>query len=147
MNFLVYGYIDRGNYEGQSGILLCRYDALVNTVEEQFFLPSDKPFSAMKEDVGKLAVENNDGVAWISYKGMILQINLTDCSVKTLAENIDENWIQVSDSGQGAAWTDGTAERIYLLDTENAQTKQIRADSGERILSMEQPARKRFVKM
>lgn len=136
MNFLVYGYIDRGNYEGQSGILLCRYDALVNTVEEQFFLPSDKPFSAMKEDVGKLAVENNDGVAWISYKGMILQINLTDCSVKTLAENIDENWIQVSDSGQGAAWTDGTAERIYLLDTENAQTKQIRADSGERVRAL-----------
>ena len=31
-------------------------------------------------------MENNDGVAWISYKGMILQINLTDCSVKTLAE-------------------------------------------------------------
>lgn len=136
MNFLVYGYIDRGNYEGQSGILLCRYDALVNTVEEQFFLPSDKPFSAMKEDVGKLAVENNDGMAWISYKGMILQIDLTDCSVKTLAENIDESRIQVSDSGQGAAWTDETAERIYLLDTENAQMKQIRADSGERVRAL-----------
>ncbi len=136
MNFLVYGYIDRGNYEGRSGILLCRYDALVNTVEEQFFLPSDKPFSAMKEDVGKLAVENNDGMAWLSYKGMILQIDLSDCSVKVLAENIDENRIQVSDSGQGAAWTDETAERIYLLDTETAQMKQIRAESGERVRAL-----------
>lgn len=136
MNFLVYGYIDRGNYEGRSGILLCRYDALVNTVEEQFFLPSDKPFSAMKEDVGKLAVENNDGMAWLSYKGMILQIDLSDCSVKVLAENIDESRIQVSDSGQGAAWTDDTAERIYLLDTETAQMKQIRADSGERVRAL-----------
>ena len=133
MNFLVYGYIDRGNYEGRSGILLCRYDALVNTVEEQFFLPSDKPFSAMKEDVGKLAVENNNGKAWLSYKGMILQIDLSDCSVKMLAENIDESQIQVSDSGQGAAWTDNTAERIYLLDTETAQMKQIHAESGERV--------------
>lgn len=136
MNFLVYGYIDRGNYEGRSGILLCRYDALVNTVEEQFFLPSDKPFSAMKEDVGKLAVENNDGMAWLSYKGMILQIDLSDCSVKVLAENIDESRIQVSDSGQGAAWTDDTAERIYLLDTETAQMKQIRAESGERVRAL-----------
>lgn len=136
MNFLVYGYIDRGNYEGRSGILLCRYDALVNTVEEQFFLPSDKPFSAMKEDVGKLAVENNDGMAWLSYKGMILQIDLSDCSVKVLAENIDESRIQVSDSGQGAAWTDDTAEQIYLLDTETAQMKQIRADSGERVRAL-----------
>ena len=136
MNFLIYGYIDRGNYEGRSGILLCRYDALVNTVEEQFFLPSDKPFSAMKEDVGKLAVENNDGMAWLSYKGMILQIDLSDCSVKVLAENIDESRIQVSDSGQGAAWTDDTAERIYLLDTETAQMKQIRADSGERVRAL-----------
>lgn len=41
MDFLVYGYMNRGRYEGMSGVLMCHYDALMNTVEEQFFLPSD----------------------------------------------------------------------------------------------------------
>ena len=35
----------------------------LNTVEEQFFLPSDRPYAAVKEELGKLAVENSNGQA------------------------------------------------------------------------------------
>lgn len=136
MQFLVYGYMNRGKYEGRSGILLCRYDALLNTVEEQFFLPSDRPYEALKEEVGKLAVENNEQKAWLSYKGTILEIDLNTCSSSVLAEGIKESWIQVSESGQGAAWTDEKADRIYLLDTEAGQIQEIQAADGEAVRAL-----------
>lgn len=81
MDFLVYGYMNRGRYEGMSGVLMCHYDALMNTVEEQFFLPSDRPYAAVKEELGKLAVENSNGQAWIYSRGMILQIDLETSQV------------------------------------------------------------------
>lgn len=131
MDFLVYGYMNRGRYEGMSGVLLCHYDALMNTVEEQFFLPSDRPYEAMKEDVGKLAVENDSETAWLSYRGMILQVNLSDCSVRILDENIREDCLQVTDSGLLAAWTDEGCETISFLNTETGRVTKINADEGE----------------
>lgn len=131
MDFLVYGYMDRGRYEGMSGVLLCHYDALMNTVEEQFFLPSDRPYEALKEDIGKLAVENENGMAWLSYRGMILQVDLSDCSVQILAENIQEDWLQATDNGLLAAWTDENGRTISLLNTENGRTARIDAGEGE----------------
>ena len=106
MDFLVYGYMNRGRYEGMSGVLMCHYDALMNTVEEQFFLPSDRPYAAVKEELGKLAVENSNGQAWIYSRGMILQIDLETSQVTVLANDIPEELVQISDSGQTAAWTD-----------------------------------------
>ncbi|MBS6397885.1 MAG: hypothetical protein KH452_12185 [Clostridiales bacterium] len=131
MDFLVYGYMNRGNYEGRSGVLLCHYDALMNTVEEQYFLPSDRPYQVVREEIGELAVENETGKAWLSYRDMILQINLADCSVKILAEGVSEKNLQVSESGRLAAWTDENGENISLLNTGNGTIGQIPAESTE----------------
>lgn len=131
MDFLVIGYMNRGRYEGMNGVLLCRYDALLNTVEEQFFLPSDRPFEVVKEEVGKLSVSNGEGKAWLSYQGMILQVNLADSSVRVLAEGIKEDWIQVSENGKLAAWTDEEHSYIRLLDTRSGRVNEIKPQSGE----------------
>lgn len=131
MDFLVYGYMNRGRYEGMSGVLLCHYDALMNTVEEQFFLPSDRPYEALKEDIGKLAVENENGMAWIFYRGMILQVDLSDCSVEMLAENIQESWLQMTENGRLAAWTDENGGTISLLNADTGKVNLIHAEEGE----------------
>ncbi len=136
MDFLVYGYMNRGRYEGMSGILFCHYDAVLSTVEEQFFLQSDKPYEALKEDLGKLAVANDDGTAWLSYKEMILQIDLEDCSVETLAEGVGDSQLQVSENGLLAAWTDEDGTLINLLNTETGEVSQIRAEDGETLQAL-----------
>lgn len=131
MDFLVFGYMNRGLYEGRCGVLLCRYDALMNTVEERYFLPSDRPYQIVKEEVGKLSVVNDQEMAWLSYRGMILRIDLTDCSVRLLAEGIREEELQVSKRGYLAAWTDVDSKSIHLLNTRNGIVKPITAESGE----------------
>ena len=136
MDFLVYGYMNRGRYEGMSGVLMCHYDALMNTVEEQFFLPSDRPYAAVKEELGKLAVENSNGQAWIYSRGMILQIDLETSQVTVLANDIPEELVQISDSGQTAAWTDGSNGVISLLHTETGIVQRIEASAGEAVRAL-----------
>lgn len=136
MDFLVYGYMNRGQYEGMNGILLCRYDALLNTVEEQFFLPSDHPYETLKEEIGKFAVENDSGTAWISYRGMILQVDLSDRTVQVLAKDVLEDRLQVSDSGLLAAWTGADETQISLLNTRTGIINQITTQSGEILLAL-----------
>lgn len=131
MDFLVCGYINRGLYEGRCGILLCRYDALMNTVEERFFLPSDRPYEIIKEELGKLSVVNEKNTAWLSYRNMILRINLEEHTIQVLAEGISEEQIQVSESGALAAWTDEKGESISLLNTRSGVVRQIDSEPEE----------------
>ena len=129
MDFLLYGYMNRGRYEGRSGGMFCHYDALMNT--ELFFVPSDQSYTAMKEDIGDLAVQNGNGKAWLCWQGNLLQINLDDHSVTILARNVNASDLQVSDSGLLAAWNDEDSGDICLLNTSTGVVSRIEAGDGE----------------
>ena len=47
IDFIVYGYMNRGDWEGQVGISVCHYDRTTNTVEEQLFIPSVDSYQIM----------------------------------------------------------------------------------------------------
>ncbi len=131
MDFLVCGYINRGLYEGRCGVLLCRYDALMNTVEERYFLPGSRPYEIVKEEVGKLSVVNERNTAWLSWQDRILRIDLTDCSVRILAEGISDGQLEVSGSGDLAAWTGLDGETISLLNTRTGVVTEIPGGEGQ----------------
>ena len=44
MDFVLYGYMNRGQYEGKVGTAVYHYSAEQNVVEEKFFLSSTKAF-------------------------------------------------------------------------------------------------------
>ena len=71
------------------------------------------------------------GTAWLSYRGMILQVDLKDRFVQILAKDILEEQLQVSDSGLLAAWTEEGEKSISLLNTRNGIINQITTESGE----------------
>jgi len=131
MDFLVYGYMNRGRYEGKSGVLFCHYDAFLNTVEELFFLQSDRPYQVVKEEIGDLAVENEEKTAWIYYEGKILQIDLSDCNIKILAEGISKDKLEVSKNGNFAAWTEEESGQIFLLNASLGTVERISPESEE----------------
>ncbi|MCC8140043.1 MAG: hypothetical protein LIO67_07080 [Lachnospiraceae bacterium] len=136
VEFLVCGYMNRGNYEGRCGILLCSYDALLNTVEEQFFLESERPYEALKEELGQIAMVNQDGTAWLTYKEMILQIDLETRSAEVLAENVSADSIRVSDDGTLAAWTNEEQTEICLLNMSTGGSSRIQAEDGEKLRAL-----------
>ena len=131
MDFLVCGYMNRGLYEGRCGLLLCRYDALLNTVEERCFLPGDRPYEVMREETGKLSVVNDRNTAWLSYRNLILRIDLGNCSMRVLSEGISEEQLQVSESGSLAAWTGPDGDAVSLLNTATGVVTQVGGEEGE----------------
>ena len=53
MDFVLYGYMNRGIREGYCGVCVYHYSNDQNVVEERVFLPdSQNPMSSLKEDLG-----------------------------------------------------------------------------------------------
>ena len=47
IDYIVYGYMNRGIHEGTVGIAVYHYDSLANTNEEQVFIPSSQSYDCL----------------------------------------------------------------------------------------------------
>ena len=62
---MVYGYMNRGKYEGSIGIQVYSYNGMLNTVEELIFIPYNKAFATLKADVEQLSYINKNGIFYL----------------------------------------------------------------------------------
>ena len=135
MNFLVYGYMNRGIHEGESGIAVYHYDAVANTVEEQVFLESRKPYAVLKEELGELAHVTTDEVLYLYLDGSIYAIDLNTRECTVITEGLPEDCYLVSEDQTIMAWQTGDslydAKEIYLLNLDTGSTQVITAREGE----------------
>ena len=56
VDFLVYGYMNRGTYEGQMGVVFYHYDEDSRTVQEKFFVPVSEGYDQLESDITTLAL-------------------------------------------------------------------------------------------
>lgn len=61
IDFVVYGYMNRGDHEGEVGTAVYHYDGLVHTIEEEIFIPSDVSYEILKAQMGQLMYVNERG--------------------------------------------------------------------------------------
>lgn len=62
VDFLVYGYMNRGGREGYTGVSYYRYEAESNTLTEQFFLPAAEPYSELRLDLALPGHKGQNGI-------------------------------------------------------------------------------------
>lgn len=135
INFVVYGYMNCGIHEGRVGICVYHYDSVANTVEEELFIPSDESYQVMKADLGQLMYENGQSVFFIMLSGTVFRIDLAQMQVKEYITGLTEGAYAISDSHRYFAWTESKdingADRIYFVNLDTEERKEISADSGE----------------
>ncbi len=96
MDFVIYGYMNRGIHEGKVGVSVCHYDGATNSTEEYVFLESDKSYQILKEEVGQLVYINQKGRFYIHLQKNIYEIDKNSKQIVKLAENIELNEFAVS---------------------------------------------------
>lgn len=133
IDFIVYGYMNRGDHEGQVGISVCHYDSLTNTVEEQLFIPFTKSYQIMKEEIGQMMYISDSGKFYLTMGDQIHEIDLETMEDRVFLSGLTEANYVSSEDGRYLAWTEGSAyeaEVLHLTDFSTGETYDISADSG-----------------
>lgn len=134
MDFLVYGYMNRGTHEGRTGISVCRYDAMTNTVEEQLFVPVTMSYQVMKEDLGELAYQNNQKQFFLVAGGTLYQIDPDSLEVTEKKKGLERESYAVSESGRFFAYQEEEQDGVlHLEDLETGESHEVKAQAGEEI--------------
>lgn len=98
--FAVYGYMNRGSHEGNCGIVLYRFDASQETIEEILFVPTKETYAVLKEEVDQVLYYNKHNQFFFLLEGTMYQV---DCETKektVVAKRVTETSVVASDSGR-----------------------------------------------
>lgn len=145
VDFLVYGYLNRGRHEGKCGIVYYTYDSASETVVENFFIAISESFEMIKENVEKLSYLSKEHMLYLYYKGNVYGIDTSSFEVITLVSGLEETEFISSGTQQYIAYQDPEAvdmyhsKKITLLDLEKSSSIDItKSSSYKRVLGFNQ---------
>ncbi len=134
-SFILYGYMNSGNHEGEVGLTFYRYDAEKNWLEEVFYLPFDRSYAVLKEEIGQLAYVNSSELFYLMLNGKIYAIDFAGKEYMTVVENVADDALVINGDSSVIAWEEEQsregASRIQILYLENGHQNTITAKAGE----------------
>ena len=133
--FAVYGYMNRGNHEGETGVEFYYYNHLQNTIEEQIFIQYDKSPQILQADINKLSYTNRNGELFAFIDGNIYKINAQAKTCEIVAEGLSEENFFISNTNEMIVWQEETddvgAKTLALMNLNTEKVSRIKAGSGE----------------
>lgn len=127
--FVVYGYMNRGLHEGEVGIQLYIYDSAKNTIEESIYIPYQKTFSILENEIEHLLYLNRDNILYVYLNRSIYAINVMEKTVEVLAVMENDDSVDISPNHKLAVWRHEGGLELMNLSTQNRV--QLKAESNE----------------
>ena len=135
VDFLVYGYMNRGTHEGMMGAAFYRYSGEEDTVEEKFFFPVDTSFEKLQQDVRRLSYLGGSDMFYIMSDDSVYGIDLKSNEYMVVAELMVEGTFTINGDGSHLAWQEGSdpygAQVIHVMNLETGQKQDIKAGNDE----------------
>ena len=136
VDYMVYGYMNRGIHEGEVGIAVYHYDSLSNTNEELVFILSNRSYEVMKSGLGQLMYVNEGGELFLMVDGTVYGIDLNTLAMREVIRNLTDGAFAVSRSNRLIAWAErgGVEEAqssIRVMNLSNEKVSEITGGGGE----------------
>lgn len=95
--FAVYGYMNRGEHEGEVGAAVYSYDISQNSVEEKVFVSIDKGYAQAVKELDKIMYYSaSRDVLYTMMDGMLYEYTLEKNLSRTVVEGLTEGQYAVS---------------------------------------------------
>lgn len=103
--FAVYGYMNRGEHEGQVGVSIYYYDIEKNSIDEKVFIDSDKSADIAMDELGRLvyfSIERE--MLYVLADGSLYEVNIKKDDQTELVKELEEGQYVVSEDGHLVAY-------------------------------------------
>ena len=130
IDFVVYGYMNRGTHEGEVGTGVYHYDGLAHTIDEEAFIPSKTSYEVLKAEMGKMLYLNEKNEFYHMMDDSLYRINLGSMSVKKVVEGLSTGSYCASESNRYFAWVDSanqySSNTIKVMDLKSGKTFEVK---------------------
>lgn len=133
VEFMVYGYMNRGEHEGNMGIAFYYYNSVLNTVEEQLYIPYDRSYEILEHNLKIVSYMSAASKYYLFLEGSLYEFNLEENKYKILEENLQEDRFVSSWDCRMIAWIDSEydSKSIEMYNLQNFRKIIISAASDD----------------
>lgn len=135
IDFVVYGYMNRGTHEGEVGTGVYHYDGLAHTIDEEAFIPSKTSYEVLKAEMGKMLYLNEKNEFYLMMDDSLYRINLGSMSVKKVVEGLSTGSYCASESNRYFAWVDSanqySSNTIKVMDLKSGKTFEVKKSDDQ----------------
>ncbi len=131
--YAVYGYMNRGQHEGEVGISVSFFHSAQNTVEELLYLPYGKPYAVLKAQAQQLLYLSQGQELYLSLDNRVYKINLLQKTYEVILDNAQEAGFMVSENHEIAMWQ---TDQLTVRNFETGTTHTLKAEAGERLFPL-----------
>ena len=134
VDFVLYGYMNRGTREGYCGVCVYHYSNDQNVVEEKVFIPSTKSSEFLEKDLGNLSYVSTDNLLFLLFAQKLYKIDIQAGTNEVLEAGILSDEFAVSDTNAHAAWVIQEGESagdIKEIDFETLETRLLAPSDGQ----------------
>ena len=137
VKFAVYGYMNRGRHEGETGIQIISYDNSLNTIEEEVYIPYSKSYAVLKDEMEQLLYRNRQQHVYFFLENGVYDVDLENRSAEQLVSIRQDDSLQVSENHENIVWQEGDdinhSNQLNVRNLNTGEQTVIRAEDGEAI--------------
>lgn len=139
VQFMVYGYMNRGRYEGRVGIQIYRYDAALNMIEELLYIPCNTTYQILKAEIERLSFVSKNNDFFFIFEEAVYMVNLETKKAELLVEGLAEGSYKVSATNKMFVWSkenEQSGNSLILMNLTTMERKEISSIKGEKIIPL-----------
>lgn len=133
--FIVYGYMNRGEHEGMVGVSLYGYNLEKNVVNEKIFIPFTRQYGILNEMLGQLFYVNENDIMYIMLSDCVYSVDLTGSEYVQVISGLSKDSYATDQAGSKIAWEDETGKEgrrsIRILNLNDGTEKVIEPEDGQ----------------
>ena len=137
VKFAVYGYMNRGRHEGETGIQIISYDNSLNTIAEEVYIPYSKSYAVLKDEMEQLLYRNRQQHVYFFLENGVYDVDLENRSAEQLVSIRQDDSLQVSENHEIIVWQEGDdinhSNQLNVRNLNTGEQTVIRAEDGEAI--------------
>ncbi len=132
MDFVVYGYMNRGDYEGKVALVLYHYSSDTNRIKELVYIPLETTYQMLKEDISDFSYVSQKGIFYFTINDCVYSYNISAKKLKPIVSSVDNNNFSVIKKSNGIAWVgEDDASKLHIMNLETGAQKEILAPKDE----------------
>ena len=136
IDFIVYGYMNRGRHEGWNGIVYYHYSRTNDTITERFFIPLVKTYEKIRLELSELCTKGGNDMLYLKQNNSIVAIDLKSLEMLDIASGLTEGSYAVNAEQTHLAWQEGSlyaSETLNIMDLSSGNTQTVSAADGDYI--------------
>ncbi len=135
IDFVVYGYMSRGEYEGRVGISFYHYDQATNQLSELAHIPVNTTYELLKGELTDLLYRNNLEVIYIAMYDTVYSYNITTKKLTEIAKDVPEGHFAYLTAAKKIIWQDksddAASDKLVIMNLDNGERSEWKAKPGE----------------